>query len=159
MPLSTRPEPRLPWVSRRLEPTLRDDDHIARHHRYVGSDVTILKQIPQPHVVRLLTLIVPTDEDCSVSVGKFGEATNLDHDIKNSHFRPIWDRLRLGGFANHTHLLIEGTCEAAHHYRDDGVLDVAAQLFRNVLAKLRGRLTGSTHVVDQRRRNPSIGAH
>ena len=98
-------------------------------------------------------------DGCLVAVGKVGEPADDDHQVQHRHALPIRERLRLRGLADDADLLRIGTDEPRDDHGDDRVADVLRQRLFDV-ARQRGRvLAERRQVLDERRRDLSVGPH
>ena len=92
-----------------LEPRFRDYDDVAGLHLEIGAHVTLVEQVRQAHVIGLLAVTGAPYQLCPVAGRKLAQSANLDHDVQQAKVVTVGERLWLGGLADNTNLLVEGT--------------------------------------------------
>ena len=67
------------------EEAFRDDEDVARAHRYVGRDVAILDQVVQADVEALLFAVHVSNQAGAIARREFGGAADGDHHVHQAH--------------------------------------------------------------------------
>ena len=124
------------WRCTVLEPRLGNHDDVAGLHREIGSHVTLVEQICQAQVIGLQAGAGSPHQFCPIASRKLGQPTCLDHDIQETEFVAVGERLWFDGLADHTDLIVEitdklGDRDGRHRLFQigaEGLLEVSGQL-------------------------------
>ena len=93
---------------------------------------------------------IDSDNYRAIARSVFCHPVGRYHDIQQRHMVTVWNRNRIGRFADHPHLSVRRPDEASDDDRNIGLMDVLGQPLLDFTCQLCWRLTSRRDVLDQR---------